>query len=103
MNKLKKLVCLISLALIGCASSPWIDLGDCNNRARCVKAVVEHCYPDTPTRTVLGYMGKTPHVEVQAKINGKWQYAVLVEMDFKPDIIEFWDEMYYFKPIGETE
>jgi hypothetical protein len=103
MSKVKKAVCLIFLLLIGCASTPWIDFGDCKNRATCIKAVVEYCYPDTPTRTVFGYVGGKPHVEVQAKINGKWQYAVLVDMDFKPDIIEFRNDVYYFKPLWKTE
>ncbi len=91
---MKKLaIIVLILALCACASGPYIDLGNCGNRAACVAGAIHYAYPDMQTEMVRSTVNGVPHVECYALIDGKWRRAVLVDMDFKPDIIEFREEL----------
>jgi hypothetical protein len=85
------------LFIQGCTTMYWEP--NCGDRAVYVASVVSKHYP---VRLVPGTLNKEGHVEAQAKIDGEWQYIILVELDFKSDIVEPRREMPGFVPAGKS-
>ena len=82
--------------MTGCSTSPWIDADSCKVRANMVIAGMQTEWPGTETRLVYGKLGKIPHVEAQAFIEGKWQYARLIAFSLSRDVaMSHWQIVLY--------